>query len=104
MWSAMDQPTTRREYRSSTAARYSQPSRVGMYVMSATHDSFGDAGSNCRSRRFSATGRSCLESVVQRNFLAVLAAMPLSRINLATVFTQQGRLRATNSAWMRGLP
>jgi hypothetical protein len=30
MWSAIDQPTTIREYRSSTAARYSQPSRVGM--------------------------------------------------------------------------
>jgi hypothetical protein len=75
-----------------------------MYVMSATHDSFGSWGSNCRSRRLSATGRSWPESVVWRNFRAVLAAMPLPRINLATVLTQQLWPRATSSAWMRGLP
>ena len=80
MWSAIDQPTTRREYRSSTAARYSQPSRVGMYVMSATQASLAAEGSNCRSRRFSATGRSWLESVVvQRNFRAVLARHAVRR-------------------------
>jgi hypothetical protein len=32
--SDIDQPTIRRECRSSTAARYSHPSRVGMYVIS----------------------------------------------------------------------
>ena len=52
------------------------------------------SGSNCRSRRLSATGRSWLESVVQRNFRAVLAAMPCSRISLATVLTQQPWPRA----------
>ena len=72
--------------------------------MSATHDSLGDSGSNCRSRRLSATGRSWLESVVPRNFRAVLAAMLFSCINLATVLTQQSWPRATSSAWMRGLP
>ena len=30
MWSAIDQPTTRREARSITVARYSQPSQVQM--------------------------------------------------------------------------
>ena len=34
MLGAIDQPTIRREYKSSTAARYSQPLRVRMYVMS----------------------------------------------------------------------
>jgi hypothetical protein len=51
-----------------------------------------------------ATGSLWLESVVQRNFLAVLARMPLSCINLATVLTQQSLPRATSSAWTRGLP
>src|SRR5438874_797861 len=72
--------------------------------MSATHDSLGAAGSNCRLRRFSATGRSWLESVVWRNLRAVLAAISLSRISLATMLTQQACPRATSSAWMRGLP
>ncbi len=49
-----------------TAARYSHPSRVGMYVTSATHDVFGSAGSNSRSRTFSATGSPRFESVVCR--------------------------------------
>jgi hypothetical protein len=42
--------------------------------------------------------------VVQRNFLAAFAAMPAYRICPATVSTQQPWPRATNSAWMRGLP
>jgi hypothetical protein len=72
--------------------------------MSATHDSLGDAGSNCRSSRFSATGRSWLESVVQRDVRAVLAVISLSRMSLATVLTQHSCPRAASSAWMRGLP
>src|SRR5262245_27086901 len=69
--------------------------------MSATQASLGASGSNCRSSRFSATGRSWLESVVQRNFRAVLAAMPLCCITRATVFTQHPWPRATSSAWTR---
>ncbi len=103
-WSAIDQPTTRRAYRSSTAARYSQPSRVGMEVLSATHAAFGDSGANCRPSRLSATGRSWLESVVQRNFRAILAAMPFCCIRRPTVFTQQSCPRAASSACPRGLP
>ena len=55
--SSIDQPTIIRLNRSSTTARYSHPSPVGMYVMSAHHDAFGPAGSKSRSRTFSATGR-----------------------------------------------
>ena len=36
MWSAMAHPTTRRDDKSSTVARYSQPSQVHTYVMSET--------------------------------------------------------------------
>jgi hypothetical protein len=100
----MLQPTTRREYRSSTAARYSHPSRVGRNVMSATDDSFGFVAANCRSSTFSATGRLCLESVVCLNFLAVFARRPACRMIAATVLTQQPWPAAFNSAWMRGLP
>ena len=53
---------------------------------------------------FSATGSEWFESVVRRNFRLVLAEIPASRMTLATVFTQQSCPRATNSAWMRGLP
>lgn len=35
--SPVTQPTTRREYRSRTAAKYTQPPRVQMYVMSLPH-------------------------------------------------------------------
>lgn len=41
MVGAMDQPTMRREYRSSTAARYSQPLSVRMYVTSHTQSRIG---------------------------------------------------------------
>ena len=42
-WTCMDQPMTRRENRSTTTARYSQPSWVRMCVISVTHASFGVA-------------------------------------------------------------
>ena len=41
---SIDQPPTIRENRSSTTAKYSQPSRVGMEVMSATQTSLGQGG------------------------------------------------------------
>ena len=58
--------------------------------MSAVQTWLGASGSNCRSTTFSATGWSWLESVVQRNFRLVLAAIPASLISLATVLTQHG--------------
>ena len=39
--SLIAQPTIRREYKSNSVARYSQPSSVGMYVMSPTHARLG---------------------------------------------------------------
>jgi hypothetical protein len=75
-----------------------------MYVMSAHHDAFGSSGSNCRSNTFWATGIEWFESVVCLNRLLVFAAIPASRMSLATKFTQHPRSRATNSAWTRGLP
>ena len=72
--------------------------------MSADQASFGPDGSNCRSSRFSATGRSWLESVVRTNRRGVFARIPCSRMSLATVFSEQSCPRAFNSAVMRGLP
>ena len=50
------EPTTIREYRSKTTARYNHPSAVVMNVMSAVQTVFGSATSNCRTNRFSAMG------------------------------------------------
>ena len=43
---SMDQPTTRREYASSTTAQYTLPSRVGCSVMSVTHNRSGASRAN----------------------------------------------------------
>jgi hypothetical protein len=47
----MDQPTTRREYASSTTAQYTSPSRVGCSVMSVTHNRNGASRENGRPPR-----------------------------------------------------
>ncbi len=60
----IDQPTTSRLNRSSTTARYSQPSSVQMYVMSEVNTRFGAVGVKLRASRFSATGSLCFDSVV----------------------------------------
>ncbi len=52
----MAQPTTRREYRSRTAARESQPARVGIAVMSPTHTRLGRATAKCCYTRVGAGG------------------------------------------------
>lgn len=51
---AIAHPTTRREKRSSTAARYNQPSYVQMAVMSPVHFSLGRVAVKSRSRPFGA--------------------------------------------------
>jgi hypothetical protein len=43
---SMDQPTTRREYVSSTTAQYTVPSRVGCSVISVTHNWSGSSRAN----------------------------------------------------------
>jgi hypothetical protein len=60
----IDHSTILREYRSSTTARYNQPSVILMNVISAAHTRFGLATLNCRTNRFSATGKAWPESVV----------------------------------------
>ena len=52
--SLIDQPTTRRENKSNTTAKYNQPSAVQMYVKSATQRWFGAVASNDRSSRLGA--------------------------------------------------
>src|SRR5439155_19064320 len=52
LWrSLMAQPTTRREYRSSNTATYSQPVRVGMKVRSPAHTRFVAGTANRCARR-----------------------------------------------------
>lgn len=71
--SAMAQPTTLWEYRSSTAARYSPPSSVQMEVISETQTRLGTWVVKSCPNRFGATGRWCLDWVVALYFLAALA-------------------------------
>ena len=54
MWWAIAQPTTRRNPRSITVARYSHPSQVHTYVMSPAQQTSSSAGWNCRPIRSSA--------------------------------------------------
>jgi hypothetical protein len=85
MRSAIAQPTTRREYRSITTARYSQPSSVHRYVMSPTHFWFGAVVLKSCPSRFGATGRLCVEFVVALNFFAAFARNPCRFMLAATV-------------------
>jgi len=104
MPAAIDHPTIIRENISFTTARYSHPSAVGMYVMSAPHDTFGPAGLKSLPGTFSATGRRCRESVVGTNRLGVLARIPADLRSSAAVFSEQSCPRAFNSAAILGLP
>lgn len=63
MYACRLQPTWR-HCRSSTAARYSHPSSVAMYVMSPLHTTLGAAGMKRRCTRSGATGKRCTLSVV----------------------------------------
>src|SRR3954451_1634261 len=83
------QPTKALEYASKTAARYSQPSRVGMYVMSLSQRSLGCADVKSRLMRFG-DALVLRESVVTRNRRIALGSISALRISLATVFRQQG--------------
>ena len=84
--SRIAQPTTRRENMSSATAKWSQPSRVEMYVMSASHTSFGEAAVNCRSRRLAALGWEWWLSVVRgaRHIAVTMNISPLVLTNIGT--------------------
>jgi len=73
--------------------------------MSAAHFRSGISATNCRSSTLSATGCSCLLSVVRgTNFFLPLARTPCSAITFATVFSQACSPDAASARWTRGLP
>src|SRR3989338_11269732 len=84
----MANPTTPREYRSSTKDKYSQPSHVHMYVMSVTHILLGSSTLKWRSSKLGATGQLCFEFVVALNLRFWTATSPTSRIRRATRFSE----------------
>jgi hypothetical protein len=59
MAALIDQPTTRRENRSTTTATYSHPSAVQIYVKSAIHRRLGAGAAKARSSTFRATAEAC---------------------------------------------
>src|SRR5688572_27010617 len=76
MRSDIDQPTTMREYKSMTTARYSQPSSVETQVISLTHFSFCLLAEKFCCNKFGATGNLRLLFVVALNFLAAFTRQP----------------------------
>ncbi len=98
------QPTMAREYKSITAARYSQPSRVGMYVMSLSQQALGRLTLKRRRRRLGETAFVLPELVVTLNFRIARGTICSWRISLATVLRQQATPWAVSSACTRGAP
>ena len=86
--SSIAHPTIPRLNWSWTSARYSHPSAVGTYVISAGQAVSGPAGSNPLARTFPATGSPCRESVVRIDRRKVFARMPESRITFATALSE----------------
>ena len=100
---SIDHPTTLREYRSKTTARYNQPSRVQMYVMSPAHERLGELGAKSRLRIFSATDRLCFELVVALNFFLVLARIRYFGIKRTIMFLLHVSPSPASAAWILGL-
>jgi hypothetical protein len=102
-WLAIDQPTTRREKASKTKARYSHPSQLLAYVMSATQRRSGVSGTKLRLTRSGAAG-TC--PVLPLLLLRVACARlrppqptrPAFRISLATRFLAHLTPKARSSA------
>src|SRR5512144_875040 len=97
------QPTKALEYASRTAARYSQPSRVGMYVLSLSHRSLGCSDVKARLMRFG-DALVLRESVVTRNRRIALGRISALRIGLATVLRQHSTFWASSSTCTLGAP
>ena len=73
--------------------------------MSVSQTSFGFNAVKSRSTTLGATGESWFESVVlTRNFLCEIAWIPRPFMIFATVFSEQGWPRITDSACIRGEP
>src|SRR6185437_13431247 len=105
IFGAVAHPTTYRENTSRIAARYSQPSSVGMYVTSANHKAFARVAVKCRWTRSGAYCSGFPGRVVQRKRRFCTPCKPARRISRAT------RLRPTrtpcskrNSMWILGAP
>jgi hypothetical protein len=73
------QPITRRECRSGITARYSQPSRVQMQLMSPAHFWLGQSAVKSRSSRLGAMLNVWSVSVAALNFLVLSTTIPFSR-------------------------
>src|SRR5436190_5535281 len=97
------QPTKALEYVSRTAARYSQPSRVGIYVMSLSQRLLGCSDVKSRWMKFG-DALVLRESVVTRNRRIALGSISALRISLATVFRQQYTFCASSSTCTLGAP
>src|SRR5690242_3688519 len=80
-------PSSRREYRSITVARYNLPAAVGISVMSPTHLRFGASAVKSRRSRSPNFGAvlSCLVRPCRRRI--VRATRPWRRMESATVFS-----------------
>lgn len=105
MWAAIAQPTIRRENTSSTTARYSHPSPVGTYVMSAVQVRFGADAVKSRLTRSCGGTTAGSRRVRPRLRRRCTPSIRAARISRAT------RLRPTrtpnssrSSAWIRGAP
>src|SRR5262249_39069769 len=95
MWSANENPITRREKTSITVARYSHPCHVRMYVMSPTHSMSGAGASNCPCTRSGIVGGVGSGVVVRTQRAGRRPRRPAAFINRAT------RLRPTSCPWAR---
>ncbi|BAK36021.1 hypothetical protein MLP_30070 [Microlunatus phosphovorus NM-1] len=105
MLSSMDQPRTRRDQASMTAAQYTLPSTVGCSVMSVSHNRFGPSTVNRRLTR-SLAGMACGSRIVVHDRRRRYRPwMPAWRISRATRFWFTCRsCPKTSSACTRGAP
>lgn len=83
---AIAQPKILRECKSSTAARYSQPLRVRMWVMLLTQARLGRGLSNWRASTLGDPGMRCLLSMVATCLRFYTERSPLAHIELRTLW------------------
>ena len=95
-------PTISFLHKSFIPARYSQSSRVGIYVISLTQTRLQQVFciKFCE-RRFGATGKICLESVVRTNLRLRLSISSCSRRISLTFHKDSSWPSASNSLWSR---
>ena len=104
MLGAIAQPTTLRAYRSSTTAKYNQPLRVRMRVMSLTQAWLGPLGLKRRASTLSETGSAWPLSVVWTNLRCHSACSRCSRIKRRTRYRPMCSPFECSNAPQRRLP